>query len=193
MGIDTRVSAAVLAGGKSSRMGTDKALIDVEGEALVCRVVHRLEALSDDVVIVSKAPLPVDALGGVPEVLDELEEHTPLSGIITALHAARHPQVFVCACDMPFVSPELVGELVSAGRDADAAVPRNGDRLEVLHAVWSDRALRKLERCWEDGERSVRGALDALDVRFVDGADPAVFTNVNTPGDLAALRAAPRD
>lgn len=176
------LSVAVLAGGESRRMGTDKALLDVEGEPLVVRVAARFDALSDDVFVVCKQPLELD----VPEVLDEREDRTPLSGVITALRAARHARVFVCGCDMPELSPDLVAELAS-GTGTDVVVPRHAGRIEPLHCVWSTAALGALETAWDDGQRSVRGAIGRLDARYVDVSDASSFTNVNTPADLAAF------
>ena len=186
------VSVAVLAGGQSRRMGTDKALVDFEGEPLVVRVARGLSAISDDVFVVCKQMLALDVPPGFPEVLDGFAEQTPLSGIITALHAAQHPLVFVVACDMPYVSNDLVIDLCDAAEDADAVVPVHDDVLESLHAVWSVRAVSKLEALWEEGERSVRGALRRLALATVEiAAVTASFTNVNTPNELDASRRPP--
>jgi molybdopterin-guanine dinucleotide biosynthesis protein A len=169
-------------------MGTDKALVDFEGEPLVVRVARGLQMISDDVFVVCKETLALD----LPEVLDEFAEQTPLSGVITALHAAQHPLVFVVACDMPYVSNDLVIELSAEAVGVDAAVPVHDGVLESLHAVWSAGAASKLEAMWDGGERSVRGALERLGPRTVEmAAATASFTNINTPDDLDASRQAP--
>ncbi len=174
------LSVAILAGGESRRMGTDKALIDLEGQPLVVHVARRFASLSDDVFVVCKVPLDLD----LPEVLDELADQTPLSGVITALRDARHDRVFVCACDMPFIDVDLVASLRD---DADVVVPRHDGMVEPLHCVWSKRALPKLEGLWDGGERAVRRAIDRLDARYIDVGDERSFINVNTPEDLAVL------
>jgi molybdopterin-guanine dinucleotide biosynthesis protein A len=180
-----KVSVAVLAGGESRRMGTDKALIDMEGEPLVVHVAHGLQAISDDVFIVCKRPIKLEI--PIPEVLDELEDQTPLSGIITALYSAKHPLVFACACDMPFISNDVVEALVAGIGDAEAIVPRGEGTLQSLHAVWSKTALPKLEAMWADGERAVHRILEGLETRVIDVDEPRSFTNVNTRGELAAI------
>jgi molybdenum cofactor guanylyltransferase len=178
------LSAAVLAGGQSRRMGTDKALIDFDGQPLAVHVAKQLSPISDDVFVVCKQPLDLS----VPEVLDELEEHSPLSGIISALYAAQHEYVFICACDMPFVSTDVVEKLVAAIGDAPAVVPRHDGKIEPLHAVWSKQALPRLEEIWGEGERAVHRALHTLEARVLDVDEGQTFVNVNTRGELDAIR-----
>src|SRR5687768_11842733 len=98
-----QISAAILAGGESRRMGSDKAMLDFAGRPLVERIADRLSAISEEVFVVGKRRLEVD----VPTVLEASDPQTPLLGVLTALRAARHPLVFICGCDMPFVSPSL--------------------------------------------------------------------------------------
>lgn len=181
------LSVAILAGGESKRMGIDKALVEFKGVPLVVHVAQGLQPISDDVFVVCKQPLDLS----VPEVLDELEERTPLSGVISALYAARHEAVFICACDMPFISKDVVERLAAAMDDAEAVVPRLDDTVEPLHAVWSTSAAPKLEAMWTHGERSVRRALEGLDAKFVDVEDAQTFVNVNTRSELAAILPAP--
>jgi molybdopterin-guanine dinucleotide biosynthesis protein A len=186
MGKSTKLSVAVLAGGRSSRMGTDKALIEVEGELLVSRVAKGLRAISNDVFVVSKRPL--DATIAFPEHLDELEDQTPLAGIITALYNAVHPVVFVCGCDMPFISNDVVLQLAGTIGDANAVAPRHDDVVQPLHAVWSKAALPELEELYADGQRAVHRALETLRARVVDIEDGRSFVNINTRSDLEAIQ-----
>ena len=179
------LSVAVLAGGQSRRMGSDKAMVTFDGEPLVVRVASRLKAVSDDVFVVAKSALAID----VPVVGDTTDEQSPLAGVITALRAARHPRVFVCACDMPFVDTELVARLVGDLAERDAVVPSHHGRIEPLHAVWSVACLPQLEQLWDSGERAVHRALRQLGARVVDVTDPRSFTNVNTPDEFSALSA----
>lgn len=166
-------------------MGTDKALVHLEGKPLVARVARRLQGISDDVFIVCKQQLEID----IPVVLDDIADQTPLAGIITALRAARHPLVFVCACDMPFVDVGVVRAIASQIGGRSAAVASHGGSIEPLHAVWSVGCLPGLEQLWRSGERSVHGVLQRLDALIVDVDEDRSFTNVNTPDDLIALSA----
>ena len=184
-----QLSVAVLAGGLSTRMGSDKASLALDGgQSLVDRVCERLAIVSDDVFVVSKQPREVRAR----LVLDEIEDQTPLAGIITALKAAKHPYVFVCGCDMPFISYELVMKLMDRAEDYDVAVPTFDDRIQSLHGVWATSCLPKLEAQWTAGDRGVFQAMQRLDAYIVNAHDAGVsFTNINTPEDLDLLRATP--
>lgn len=179
-----RLSAAVLAGGTSSRMGTDKALLELDGVPLATSVASKLEALSDDVFVVAKSEIDIPSR----VVLDSLDEQTPLAGVISGLRAAAHPYVFICACDMPMLSLDLIAKLADRAEDYEAVVPIHDDRMQTLHTVWSVRCLPKLEALWDRGERSVFGALQKLDVYIVKAeAETHSFTNLNTPADLEAV------
>jgi molybdopterin-guanine dinucleotide biosynthesis protein A len=184
-----KLSVAVLAGGLSTRMGADKASLQLEGGlSLVDRVCERLEILSDDVFVVSKTPRDVRAR----LVLDEIDDQTPLAGIIAALRAAKHPYVFVCACDMPYISYELVAKLVDRAEDYEVAVPTHDDRIQSLHGVWAKACLAKLEAQWAVGERAVFRAMQRLDTYIVNANGSAgSFTNINTPEELEAFKAVP--
>ncbi|MGH2722039.1 MAG: molybdenum cofactor guanylyltransferase, partial [Actinomycetota bacterium] len=122
---------AVLAGGESRRMGTDKALLEVEGVPLVVRAARALATALGEVVVVTRRPAALAGLG-LEVVADDPGPQTPLTGIATALrHAAGRP-VLVAACDMPWIEPAFVRALVSlageggpagGGRGWDAVVP----------------------------------------------------------------------
>jgi molybdopterin-guanine dinucleotide biosynthesis protein A len=186
------LSAAVLAGGLSTRMGRDKALIELDRRPLIVRVFDRLNAVSDDVFAVTKDAEPLEPLG-VRVVVDDDEAQTPIAGIARALRAARHEHVFVCACDTPFLSPKLIVLLASRAAGADAVVPRRDGRPEPLHGVWSSGAADRVEAALRKGERAVQRMLETLDVVWVDedewsAVDPRgrSFVNLNTPTDLTS-------
>src|SRR5688500_10863139 len=96
-----QLSGAILAGGESSRMGSHKGLVEIDGRPLIARTAERLREACDDVFVVARHELEVDER----IVIDAFDEQTPFGGIITALRSARHPLVFICACDMPDVDP----------------------------------------------------------------------------------------
>lgn len=185
------LGGAVLAGGRSRRMGTDKAWIELGGSPMVAVVVRRLEDVcGGGVVVVAKDPAPFEA-AGLTAVADTSSEQTPLAGIARALEQARGP-VFVCGCDMPSVSPAVVAELAGHADQAAAVVPLRGGRPETLHAVWTPQARDAVRHALRRGVRAVRDVLEAMpDVVFVEEAewrrwDPAgtSMRNLNTPDDL---------
>jgi molybdopterin-guanine dinucleotide biosynthesis protein A len=177
-------------------MGTDKAMLDFDGRPLVSRVVERVTSISDDVYVVSKRAMEIDAR----VVLEPPEPQTPLLGVLTALRAAAHPLVFICGCDMPFVSPALATFLADRADDLDAVVPFRDGKSEALHCVWSASAADKVAALLDQGEFGLRRALAEMDVDVVGEAtwraidsDGRAFTNLNTPDDVAAIRSAPSE
>jgi molybdopterin-guanine dinucleotide biosynthesis protein A len=100
------VIAAILAGGRSRRMGTDKAMADFRGEPLIARPIAAARAAGLEPVAIAKAPLPLD----IETWIDSFETSHPLSGLLTALE--RGPVVAI-ACDQPFVTPKLLAELAA--------------------------------------------------------------------------------
>jgi molybdopterin-guanine dinucleotide biosynthesis protein A len=178
---------AVLTGGRSRRMGRDKALIEVEGSAMVDRVGGVLvEAGCSNVVAVG----PSSLAGSLANVDDLYPGEGPLGGVITALQffAVQASAVCVVACDMPWLDASALGELV---RTASATDGTNGfdvvmartDRLEPLCALWNPRCVSALQAEFDNGQRAVRDALDALSVATVV-VPAAALHNVNTPDDL---------
>lgn len=169
-------------------MGQDKATMRFHGRPMVSTVAERLRTCSDDVFVVAKTDLGID---GERVVIDSIDADTPLAGVFTALEAAQHPMVFVCACDMPFVDARVVRLLAERLGPHDVAVPIT-DRPEPLHAVWRSAVAPALERALADGRWALRRVLEDLDVAEVDDwnvLDPEerTFLNLNTPTDIERL------
>lgn len=180
------MSGIILAGGGSRRMGQDKALLLYEGEALALRAARMLGTLCDDLVLASGDGLRLAGLG-LSQVADAVADSGPLGGIVAGLEVARHPLVAVVAVDMPDLSVAVLGDL--AGRwngRSPAVVPRVGERLEPLHAVYARASAADLRASLEAGERSVHRVLEKLGVQVVGlGPEAAFARNLNEPGDLS--------
>lgn len=196
-------AGVVLAGGYSRRFGErDKALAEVGGDPMLTRVVSRLGAATDTVVVNcrSEQRAPFErALGAVdPEVrfaVDPVPDEGPLFGLATALETTGAGYVAVAACDMPGLDPDFVGFLFERARGRDAAVPRLRDgHSKPVQAVYRREAIREAaETELAAGRGSFRGALDGLDVAPVPPEEVAERTtwrslrDVNTPEGLASF------
>lgn len=177
-------SGAVLAGGASSRMGTDKALIPLGPVRLVEIAVGALtDAGAGEVFIVGGDRPALESLS--LRFVDDLHPGAgPLGGIITALRAAASDPVVVLACDHIATDGVAVRSVLGALGSADVAVPVVDGRDQMLHAAWRSRALAVLEQNFDRGARSVREGLEGLRVsRLLDG-DPCWFRDADTPDDL---------
>ncbi len=198
------LSAAVLAGGRSSRMGQDKALLPLvaDGPPLLAIVLRRLGLVADDVFVVA-TDRPDYASFGVPIYPDQLEEAGTLGGIATALRRAKHDHCLVVACDMPFLQPSFLSWMADRPRSYDALVPRvagesrqgSGMIWQTLHAIYGKGCLEPIERRLLAGERKVVGFFDAVLVTPIEESqivpfDPRLlsFFNANTPEALSEAR-----
>lgn len=163
-------------------MGRDKALLEVEGEAMVLRVANALRAAGcAPVFAVGGDRAGIEALG-IEFVADQHPGEGPLGGVITALDTCQSPAVVVVACDLPFLTADTVRSLIVRHRGALATVATT-DRVQPLCAVWSRSALAQARDVFSTGERRLATVLHdviATQVRV----NPQDLANVNAPSDL---------
>lgn len=165
-------SGLILAGGKSTRLGTDKASLFLD------RVVRAIEPYVAEVLIAGPDHIP-----------DLFPDHGPLSGIYSAMLVAQHDRCLVAACDMPFIQPGIVQRLIALSGDEDALVPRIDGRPQPLLALYRKTCLPALKQTLEEGELKVELFLDRVRVRHLTEenfleTDLVSFFNVNRPEDL---------
>ncbi|MEY3266015.1 MAG: hypothetical protein RJA15_461 [Actinomycetota bacterium] len=178
-------TVAVLIGGDSSRMGTDKATFEVDGIAMANRVTGAAqEAGASQILIIGGTQAKSKSLTGDWKK-DLFPGEGPLGGIITAMKHSDHDSVVVLSCDMPFMTSAVIQSLVRGLEDAQATVGRT-DRLNWLCAAWSkSECFATLQTVWKRNERAVHRAAVLLDVAEVPVPAVAV-RNVNTLADLVA-------
>jgi molybdopterin-guanine dinucleotide biosynthesis protein A len=176
-------SGAVLTGGRSRRMGADKAFVAVDGVPMVQRVAAALRAAgAADVYTVGGDRVALATLG-LDAHDDPRQGEGPLGGLLTALDVAGHDLVVVLATDLAWIDAATVTALVGAAAGAAVAVAR-ADRLEPLCAVWRvSRCRDTLRAVYDGGERAVHRALTGLGAVEVAVA-PLAVANANTPADL---------
>lgn len=157
------VTGVILAGGTSSRMGRNKALMDVDGEPIITREYRTLAALFHEVIIVTNTPDEYDFLP-CRKAADIYPGAGSIAGLHAGLAASKTERIFVVACDMPFISPDLIRLLCDAGDSSiDALVPLNCEGLrEPLHAVYHRSILTKLKDAIGNGDKSILHLLDKV-------------------------------
>ena len=178
-------SGAVLAGGDSRRMGTDKAFASCGGRPLagIARAAL-VEAGATEVLSVGGDLRRLSRLGFVA-IADDAPGEGPLGGVLTALRAAAAGWVVVLSCDLPYASARTVRELLShTGDDTDAVVPLLSGRPLPTHAVWRRDCREVLQAVFAGGERRLTAALEALRVRAVVVQRPDTLRDVDTPDEL---------
>jgi molybdopterin-guanine dinucleotide biosynthesis protein A len=190
-----RVTGVIQAGGKSTRMGgTPKALMELGGRRIIERAVAVVREVVDHVLVVTNTPELYRFLG-LPMVPDVFPDHGSLGGLYSGLAAAPGDAAFTVACDMPFLRADVARLVVGRAHEADVVIPRVGEQLETLHAVYGKRCLGPMEDRLRAGRLRIIGFFDDVQVLEIPEtevarhADPAVvFMNVNTPEELERAR-----
>lgn len=190
----TKATAAVLAGGKSSRMKTDKALLDFGGQTMIQHIVKELKPYFDRILVVANDAARFCNLS-LEVVPDVIPGYGPLSGIHAALCSAPTRLTFVVACDMPFVNGALARELVELTGDFDCAAPIVHNYVEPLYAVYARTCIKPIEMCISEGRLKVIDLFSRVRVKYIKEAElpdvdlTRVFFNINRPQDWANARA----
>jgi molybdopterin-guanine dinucleotide biosynthesis protein A len=202
------LSAVVLAGGGSRRMGTDKAFLKMPGGGTVLEtILSKLARLSEEIILVTNRTQRYERLG-VKVVADIYPGKGSLGGIYTGLCAMSHSHGLVVACDMPFLKLPLLRYMLVMAREYDVVVPRavpwgglrglkeGGETakerlLHPLHAVYAKSCLEPMKDLLESGDLRVIGFYPRVRVRYVEEGEIDIFDpehlsffNINTPADL---------
>lgn len=192
------VSGVILAGGKSRRMGEDKRFLLVSEATLLDRTVSVMAKLFSEVLIVIAQDSPPLTVAGCTVYRDLIAECGSLGGLYTGLAQAAGDRIFVVACDMPFLNPDMIRWFVARDPAADIVMAQLPDGLQPLHAVYGKRVVPVFERMATSHELKIRNIASdpSLRITVVSPAewgerDPLArsFQNVNTPADLEAARA----
>ena len=192
-----RIPLLVLAGGRSRRMGRDKATLEWDGTPLLLRVVGRLAPIAAEVWVAARPGQALPA-GAYRRVDDERPDEGPLAGLSRALAAIGREweiaPVAVAACDYPHADPALFPALLAASPDAAAIVPVLDGRAHPLLAIWKSDLAPVCERALARGARRVREVLDEVGAVEIDArgllgdAAERVLQNVNDPDALKEAR-----
>ncbi len=180
-------TGVLLCGGKSRRMGFDKAFLQVQGEYLLLRHAKTMRALFGQVLAVCERAgkfADVPALDSLPQAADHYPETGPLGGICTAFEETEGPWLFVMACDMPSFDYNLAYKMYDKLQNADVVLCQTEGYLEPLFAFYNRRCLPVFRRQIEEGRLSLRAGFPFLKVEVLK-EEAGCFTNLNTPEELA--------
>ncbi|MDR1297049.1 MAG: molybdenum cofactor guanylyltransferase [Deltaproteobacteria bacterium] len=185
----SKYGAAILCGGLSRRMGSDKAFLRLaDGRYLLSVLADELAALFGRVALITNDPakfLEVDELSRHRRVGDLYPLIGPAGAILTALSVLPNPAVFVMACDMPRIDPSLIRDMAGLmeERSADIVLPRREGRFEPLFAFYGQNARDPLEATIEAGRLAIREIFPLVNTVYLDlePAGKTLLANVNTP------------
>jgi FdhD protein len=188
------VTGVILAGGHSSRMGSNKALLPYRGGRFIEAIHRLLNDIFPEVILVTNNPEQYDFLP-CRKVPDLFEGMGVLAGIHSGLYHSSNPAVFAVACDMPYMMESLIRHMASRADAGGVLIPESPSGLEPLHAVYGKGCLAAIEATLLSGQRRIVSFFDRTNVSKVNVEqvayfDPSFvsFININTPGDYYDLR-----
>ncbi|MBI5678194.1 MAG: molybdenum cofactor guanylyltransferase [Planctomycetes bacterium] len=183
------MTVIILAGGKSRRMGSNKAFLKYGATTFIEHQVMMLRKIFDEIILSANDVNAYTSLK-LPIVSDIIPEKGPLSGICAGLSRAKSSHAFVIACDMPFINEQLILYLESQINGYDVVVPQTSRGLEPMHAFYSRNCIQPMHRCLEEGRLRIIDFFSEVKVKIVDekefaGLDASLqsLINLNTPDE----------
>jgi FdhD protein len=188
------VTGVILAGGHSSRMGSNKALLPYRGGQFV-EAIHRvLNDIFQEVILVTNNPEQYDFMP-CRKVTDIYEGMGVLAGIHAGLYHSSNPAIFAVACDMPYLVEGLIRHMAARADAGGVLIPESPSGLEPLHALYGKGCLAAIEATLLSGQRRIISFFDRINVNRMNveqvaSFDPSFvsFLNINTPHDYFELR-----
>jgi molybdopterin-guanine dinucleotide biosynthesis protein A len=188
------MTGIILAGGKSSRMGRNKAFLEWEGQPLIERSLQALSPIFSELMISTNQPELYQKYG-VKTVRDNYHEQGPLGGLEACLREASYEYSFFVACDMPFIDSEVICHMAGLIGEEWAVVPKFAGQLHPLHAFYHKNCLAVIQKKLEDKCLKLRAIFSEIPVRYLDDEDflaypqiGQVLRNINSPQDWSELQ-----
>ena len=189
-----KISGILLSGGKNSRMGTNKAFLEIEGVRLIERTLDIYRQLFSEIIVVTNEPLAYLEFADASVVTDIYKGKGPLGGIYTGLFYAGNQYAFACPCDMPFLRKDFIEYLIGQSGKQDIIVPELHEGYQPLHAIYSRSCLPNIKRLLMMDKLKITGFYRDMHVLSIGeeiirpfNSDGRLFRNLNTPADINEL------
>ncbi|MBI5049106.1 MAG: molybdenum cofactor guanylyltransferase [Deltaproteobacteria bacterium] len=184
------MTGIILAGGKSSRMGFNKAFIDIGGQHIIKRTINLFKELFDEIILVVNNPADYEQLD-IPTVTDIFKGAGSLGGIYTGLFHASSEHSFIAACDMPFLNKEVISRMIQVADGSSITVPFIMGRYHPLHAVYSHTCLKPIAEMIKNQDLRITNLFQKVKVKKLDEKNwlfseqiSSSLDNINTREDL---------
>lgn len=178
------ITGIILAGGKSSRMGTDKGLMRLNGKPMIQHILDPMAKICQRILIVTGNPMY--GMFGFELVKDEAPDYGPVMGILSGLKQSKTERNLVLSCDAPFVTFDLLKQLVLKSDEAEVVAAHSEKGIHPLIAVYNQSTLPIFENAVEEDEHRLRTVLEKLTVHECKILDEDLVRNLNTQSDLKA-------
>jgi molybdenum cofactor guanylyltransferase len=189
--INLKTTGIILAGGKSSRMGANKALLKIGDKTVIERIVHQLNRIVDEIIVVTNHFQDYEFLQ-LPMVEDNWKGMGPLAGIEAGLNASSTERNLVVACDMPFISIDLGKYLLTTLAQYQAAVPEISGQLHPLFAAYRKDMCEAVSKSLNENQLRIKQLLHTIHVKIIKNellnslgisTEEIYFFNMNHPNE----------
>ncbi|HSB05290.1 MAG TPA: molybdenum cofactor guanylyltransferase [Thermodesulfobacteriota bacterium] len=188
------ITGLILSGGKSRRMGEDKAFIEIEGIPIIQKTCNLFQELFREVIIVTNHRELYLHLGATVHT-DLISNRGALGGLYTGLIYSSFPYSFTVACDMPFLKGSVIRYLSHQVEGYDVVVPKTEDGLQPLHAIYSKSCIAPIQKTLEEKKTRIFDFYPSVRVKMIEpkeilSVDPEMesFINLNTPEELMRFK-----
>ncbi|OGW02362.1 MAG: hypothetical protein A2W77_05660 [Nitrospinae bacterium RIFCSPLOWO2_12_39_16] len=179
------MTGVILAGGRNSRIGQNKAFLEIGGKMIIERTIEIYKKIFDEILIITNTPEDYQYLG-LKVYTDLIPNRGSLGGIYTGLHYSKSDYTFFSACDMPFLNEKVIRHIIKGARDYDIIVPYYKHRLHPLHAVYSKRCLPIFKGMVEENRLKIKALFLKFRVKKIADIPETrlpPFSNINTKED----------
>jgi molybdopterin-guanine dinucleotide biosynthesis protein A len=187
------ITGIILAGGKNSRMGINKAFLEIDGKRLIDIILSIYQRIFSEIIIVTNDPFPYREFLDTIIVTDIYKEKGSLGGIYTGLFYAVNDYSFIAACDMPYLNKDFILYMIEQIGKNDIIVPELPEGFQALHAIYSRRCLPAIKKMILTDKLKIAGLYKDMRLLKITeekiklfNTDGRLFLNINTPEDLKA-------
>ena len=191
----SNITGIILAGGNNTRMGTNKAFLEINGVRLIDKTINIYRGLFSEIIIVTNDPLSYLEFTNATVITDIYKGKGALGGIYTGLFYSRNPYAFVSACDMPYLNKDFIEYLAGQSGKHDVIVPVLAEGYQPLHAIYSRNCLPSIKRLLMLDKLKVTGFYRDMRVLGVSeeqilpfNKNGRLFQNLNTPQDVERVQ-----
>ena len=182
MAHNKHVTAVILAGGKSSRMGTDKGILPIQGKPMIGRIIDVVKTVVEDVVVIANNQNYHHF--GLPVYVDIIKDIGPLGGIITAFVKSNADKILFLTCDSPFITRELLVKMIASCEDYQVVVPIHNTITEQFPVIYNRNCLAVMQQFADTRDFRLRKLNELFSVRKINVSKNNMFFNINTPYEL---------
>jgi molybdopterin-guanine dinucleotide biosynthesis protein A len=187
------IAGIVLAGGKSQRIGSDKAFLKIGDKTVLDIILDKIKPLFPEIIISVKNPANYLEIKGVRVVSDMLPLNSALVGIYSALRYTLNPYAFVIACDMPMAGSELIKHLLKNRKGYDVVIPESEHGLEPLCAVYSKKCIKAMEQIMQKDNFKIIDFFPLVKVKTIKPSEIKKFgnnsfLNLNTESEYQQIK-----